>query len=194
MHDLYPFLNTMDRAEMSSAPPCPVILDCCQPVTTDLVDKALDRCWATTSSLVPCPAWLIKASRPVTTEWATTIINGSLQEGKVPLALKETLIRPIRKKLSLAADDIGNYRPVTNVSFLSKVVERVVNHPESACSAMGRYISSTLCFALLLADQLQALLDETNVLDPFQSGFRPCHGTETALVALFDDLLRPTGA
>ena len=42
------------------------------------------------------------------------------------------------------------------VSFISKVVERVV------------------------ADQLQALLDETDALDPFQSGFRPRHGTETA--------------
>ena len=61
----------------------------------------------------------------------------------------------------MAADNIGNYRPVANVSFLSKVV-----------------------------DQLQALLDETNALDPFQSDFRLCHGTETALVALFDDLLR----
>ena len=54
-----------------------------------------------------------------------TIINGSLQEGKVPLALKETLIRPFRKP-NLVADDIGNYRPVANVSFLRKVVERVV--------------------------------------------------------------------
>ena len=66
----------------------------------------------------------------------------------------------------MAADDIGNYRLVANVSFLSKVGERVV------------------------ADQLQALLDETNALDPFQSGFRPRHGTEMALVALYDDLLR----
>ena len=64
------------------------------------------------------------------------------------------------------ADDIGNYRPVANVSFLSKVVERVV------------------------ADHLQALLDETNALEPFQSGFRPCHGMEKALVTLFYDLLR----
>ena len=75
------------------------------------------------------------------------------------LVLKETLIRPIRKKPSLAVDNIGNYRPIANVSFLSKVVERVV------------------------VDHLQDLLDETNALDPFQSGFRPWHGMETELVA-----------
>ena len=85
------------------------------------------------------------------------------------LDLKEMLIRPIRKKPSLVVDNIGNYRPVTKISFLSKLVERVV------------------------ADQLQALLDETNALDPFQLGFRPHHGTEMALVTLSDDLLRLTG-
>ena len=79
---------------------------------------------------------------------------------------QETLIRSIKKKPHLVADDIGNYRPIANVSFLSKVVERVV------------------------ADQLQTLLDETNALHLFQSGFRLCHGMEMALVSLFDDLLR----
>ena len=73
-----------------------------------MVDKVLDHCWATTTSLDSCLAWLIKAARPITTEWTTAIINGSLQE---------TLIRPIRKKPSLAVDDTGNYRPVTNVSL-----------------------------------------------------------------------------
>ena len=85
----------------------------------------LDRCCATSSFLDPCPAWIIKAARPITSEWAMTRINGSLQEDKVPLALRETLIRPIRKKPSLVADNIGNYRPVAHICFLSKVVERV---------------------------------------------------------------------
>uniref|UniRef100_A0A8D2J284 Reverse transcriptase domain-containing protein n=1 Tax=Varanus komodoensis TaxID=61221 RepID=A0A8D2J284_VARKO len=59
---------------------------------------------------------------------------------------------------------VTNYRPVANIPFLGKVLERVV------------------------AGQLQALLDETDYLDPFQSGFRPGYGTESALVALYDDL------
>ena len=58
-------------------------------------------------------------------------INGFTRTGH----WKEPLIRPIRKKPNLMADEIGNYRPVANVSFMSKVVERVV------------------------ADQLQALLE-----------------------------------
>ena len=51
----------------------------------DTVDKVLDHCHATTSSLDPCLAWLIKAARPITTEWPTAIINGSFLEGKFPL-------------------------------------------------------------------------------------------------------------
>ena len=41
-----------------------------------------------------------------------------------------------------------------------------------------------------MANQLQALLDETDALDPIQSGFRQRHGTKTTLVALLDDLIR----
>ena len=40
----------------------------------------------------------------------------------------------------------------------------------------------------MVAGQQQTLLDETDYLYPFQLGFRPGFGTETALVALYDDL------
>uniref|UniRef100_A0A8D2J9T3 Reverse transcriptase domain-containing protein n=1 Tax=Varanus komodoensis TaxID=61221 RepID=A0A8D2J9T3_VARKO len=60
----------------------------------------------------------------------------------------------------------ASYRPVANIPFLGKVLEWVV------------------------AGQLQALLDETDYLDPFQFGFTPGLGNESALVTLYDDLCR----
>ncbi|KAF7239088.1 Sodium-dependent phosphate transporter 2 [Varanus komodoensis] len=94
------------------------------------------------------------------------MVNASLREGRVPAPLKEAVIRPVLKKASLDPEMATNYRPVANIPFLGKLLERVV------------------------AGQLQALLDETDYLDPFQSGFRPGYSTESALVALYDDLCR----
>ena len=94
-----------------------VILTQFQPVTLFEVDRVLDYSGATIGSLAPCLAGLIKASKPIMTEWATSIINMSFLEGRVPQALKETLIRPMCKKSNLVVDNINNYRPITNIPF-----------------------------------------------------------------------------
>ncbi|KAF7251817.1 putative RNA-directed DNA polymerase from transposon BS [Varanus komodoensis] len=56
--------------------------------------------------------------------------------------------------------------------------------PDDVDKVLGRVLER------VVAGQLQALLDETDYLDPFQSGFRPGYSTESALVALYDDLCR----
>ncbi|KAF7246760.1 Reelin [Varanus komodoensis] len=80
--------------------------------------------------------------------------------------IKEAVVQLVLKKASLDPEMATNYRPVANIPFLGEVLEQVV------------------------AGQLQALLEETDYLDPFQSGFRPGYGTESALVTLYDDLCR----
>lgn len=40
----------------------------------------------------------------------------------------------------------------------------------------------------MVAGKLQRLLSEANCLDLFQTGFRPCYGTEMVLVTLVDDM------
>uniref|UniRef100_A0A803SNL8 Reverse transcriptase domain-containing protein n=1 Tax=Anolis carolinensis TaxID=28377 RepID=A0A803SNL8_ANOCA len=135
-------------------------------VLPETVVEVLGAVRATTSALDPCPSWLIKSAREGLVDWFVLIINASLEQGGFPSYLKQAVVRPLLKKVSLDSTVLNNFRPISNLPFLGKVLERVV------------------------ASQLQGFLDDINYLDQSQSGFRPGHGTETALVALVDDLRR----
>uniref|UniRef100_A0A803TU59 Reverse transcriptase domain-containing protein n=1 Tax=Anolis carolinensis TaxID=28377 RepID=A0A803TU59_ANOCA len=139
-------------------------MDSFQLVRTDDMDKILGAMRPTKTALDPCPTWLIKLAGGGggLVGWFLRIINASLEKGQFSSSLKQATIRPILKNWLI----LSNYRPISNLPFLGKVLERVV------------------------ASQLRGFLDDTDYLDPFQSGFRPGHGTEMALVALVDDLRR----
>ncbi|KAF7249630.1 putative RNA-directed DNA polymerase from transposon BS [Varanus komodoensis] len=152
--------------EIPMLPSGPKLMDEFQLLRPDDVDKVLGRVRPTTCLLDPCPSWLINNAKHGIGTWILEVVNASLREGRVPAPLKEVVVRPVLKKVSLDPEMATNYRPVANILFLGKVLERVV------------------------AGQLQAPLDETDYLDSFQSGFRPRYGTESAFVALYDDLCR----
>jgi len=54
----------------------------------------------------------------------TAMVNALLCEGHLPVSQKKAVVTPLLKKSSSDVDDLKNYRPVSNLSFVSKLVER----------------------------------------------------------------------
>ncbi|XP_063971413.1 uncharacterized protein LOC129268470 isoform X2 [Lytechinus pictus] len=116
-------------------------------------------------SLDPLPTWLVKACLDELLPVITLIMNLSLSSGVVPESFKTACVLPLLKKPSLETKDFKNNRPIANLPFLSKVLERIV------------------------AAQLRTHLDEKGLFPPNQSAYRHFHFTETALIKVQNDLL-----
>ena len=56
----------------------------------------------------------------------TMITNTSLTTGIVPDCFKSAIVKPLLKKPGLDVNDLKNFRPVSNLPFLSKILEKVV--------------------------------------------------------------------
>jgi len=106
----------------------------------------------------------------VITTVITTVINNSLSSGTVPSSFKLAHLSPLIKKPSLDPCQLANYRPVSNLPFISKVLEKVV------CARLTPY------------------LDENGLQEPLQSAYRKDHSTETALIRVQHDILEALGS
>ena len=78
-------------------------------------------------SLEPILTWLVKQLIQFLAQFLTILFNRSLSQGYLPEAFRLAEVRPILKKSSLDPAVLGNYRPISNFPFVSKVLERAVN-------------------------------------------------------------------
>ena len=116
-------------------------------------------------SLDPVPTWLVKQLIQLLAPFLTTLFNRSLSQGYLPEAFRLAKVTPILKKSSLDPAVLNNYWPISNLPFISKVLERAVN------------------------ERMLVHL-QTNVLMPkHQSAYRSGHSTETALLKMTSDAL-----
>ncbi len=114
-------------------------LHCFTTIGQDELNKMITASKPTTCLLDPVPTKLLKELLPVAEEPLLNIINSSLSLGHVPKPFKLAVIKPLIKKPKLDPCELANYRPISNLPFLSIFFENV----ESAqlCSFLLKIIS-----------------------------------------------------
>jgi len=120
------------RADAATAPP-PVItnttlssLPSFHPASEAEVRHIIMSSPVKSCPLDPWPTFLIREYVDLLTPCVTHLVNISLNSGRLPDYQKHAIVSPLLKKSRLDMSDMANFRPVSYVTFLSKVFERVV--------------------------------------------------------------------
>ena len=91
--------------------------------------------------------------------------NASTTQNKFPVDQKCALVRPLLKKPMLDPSDLNSYRSISNLTFVSKILERIIDYR--------------------FADHAYSL----GLFSPVHTAYRKYHSTETALVKIHNNLV-----
>ena len=135
-----------------------------KPIQEEDLKKIIINSPTKSCCLDPIPTSLLKKCIDPLLPFITETVNLSLLTGTVPQLFKSAVITPLLKKPSLDFNILKNYRPVSNLPFLSKVLERII------------------------AAQITDYLKENSLQPLLQSAYRKFHSTETALLKVHNDI------
>ena len=133
-------------------------------ITKEEAAKLIGKMASKSCELDPLLTTLLKEILPSVIGPLTKIINVSLTQGIFADTWKIAVIRPIIKKLGLDLL-LSNYRPVSNLSFWSRLVENAV------------------------LQQFNKHCDQNNLIPDYQSVYRVNYSCETALVKIVNNIL-----
>src|SRR6218665_3769127 len=141
----------------------------CKLSNMNAVTSAELRCIILTSppkscELDPIPTFLLQEFVDDLLPFLTALCNRSIHDGVLPRSQKRSVLVPVLKCSRLDSADPLNFRPIANVSFMSKIIEKIA------------------------AYQLTVYLETNKLLPECQSGFRRGHSTETLLFHLLSDI------
>ena len=137
-----------------------------EPVQEEVVCRYIREVNKTYCSLDPINVTKMGQSYEGAATYIMTIINCCFSEAHFVISEKRALIRPGLKRTGLDKEVLSNYRPVSNLSLLSKYIERA------------------------MLEQLVPFLEQVEAISKYQSAYRKFHSTETALCKIHDDLVQ----
>ncbi len=144
-------------------PECNSSLDTFQPLSVDGVRKLIRKSATKSCDLDPLPTDILKKCLDMLLPIITRIVNLSLQEGDFPSQYLLAIVHPLIKKLGLELI-FPSYRPVSNLAYLSKIIERAV------------------------AEQFVDYRGLNGLRELLQSAYAQFHSTETALTRVHNDI------
>ncbi len=110
------------------------------------------------------PTSLVKSCSSTFAHVIARLANLSFEHSVFPTRFKTAQVTPLLKKHGLDESDPSNYRPISNLNTISKVLERLV------LARIVPHVSASSSF------------------DVVQSAYRRRHSTETALLCITDDI------
>ncbi len=115
--------------------------------------------------LDPLPTWLLKACINELLPILLSMFNMFNMSLQFPNQFKHALVKPLLKHGKLSTGELKNYRPVSNLHFVSKILEK------------------------LTVVRLEEHMQSQNLYDPYQSAYKSGYSTETALLNLTNTIL-----
>ena len=150
-------------------PYCTVLLESFTMITSEELIKIVSVMNKTTCSSDPFPSKLLMSHLPTIIDTITHMINLCISTSVFPSSCKSATVLPLIKKPGLDPQVLKNDRPVSNLSFLSKLIEKVIS------------------------SRILTHIADNNLIDKFQSAYRCGHSTETALLRVYSDIVTMVG-
>ena len=97
-----------------------------KPVLETEVWETTLKCPPKSSEADPIPTSLLREMINKSVPLLAKLFSASFSSGVVPSAIKKAKVRLLLKKVDLDPNVFKNYQPVSNLLFLSKILEKIV--------------------------------------------------------------------
>jgi hypothetical protein len=128
------------------------------------VEKLLSSLPNKTSQMDILPINIVKQFQVDIAVYISHLANASFVTGRFPQSMKHGVVLPLLKKPGLDESQPANYQPITNLTTVSKILERLV------------------------LVRVRSQIMSCSHFPKFQSAYRSYHSTETALNRILNDI------